>query len=101
MNEPARVEEEVTKLRGQPLPHLDAIRSAADPLAAVRDHARMMVSAAHRLDAPPIHEAARLDLRAHEATSRLLTELEALARPRRRGHPRGDRLAARPTPRCV
>jgi ATP-dependent helicase/DNAse subunit B len=76
VNEPARVEEEVTKLRGQPLPHLDAIRGATDPLAAIRDHARTMVSAAHRLDAPPIHETARVDLRAHEAASKLVAELE-------------------------
>ena len=38
--------------------------------------ARAMVSAAHRLDAPPTHEAARLDLRAHEAAKKLVTELE-------------------------
>src|SRR5690242_12138936 len=76
VTQPERVEEEVTKLRGQPLPHLDALRTAADPLAALRDHARLMVSAAHRLDSPPIHEAGRLDLRAHEAASRLIVELE-------------------------
>jgi len=74
--EPERVEEEVQKLRGQPLPHLDAVRNAADPLVSVRDLARAMVAAAHRLDAPPIDEAARLDLRAHEAARRLLAELE-------------------------
>jgi ATP-dependent helicase/DNAse subunit B len=73
---PARVEEEVQKLRGQPLPHLDAVRSAQDPLAAARDLARAMVRAAHGLEAPPIHEAARLDLRAHEAAARLVKELE-------------------------
>src|SRR3954470_11752197 len=76
VDEPARVEEEVTKLRGQPLPHLDAIRGAPDPLAAIRDHARTMISAAHRLDAPPTHEAARLDPRAPEAASNLVAELE-------------------------
>jgi ATP-dependent helicase/nuclease subunit B len=74
--EPARVEEEVQKLRGQPLPHLDAVRSAQDPLAAARDLAHAMARAAHGLDAPPIHEAARLDLRAHEAAARLVKELE-------------------------
>jgi ATP-dependent helicase/nuclease subunit B len=76
VTEPERVEEEVAKLRGQPLPHLDAVRDAADPLVAVRELARAMVSAAHRLDAPPTHEAARLDLRAHEAAKKLVTELE-------------------------
>jgi ATP-dependent helicase/DNAse subunit B len=74
--EPARVEEEVQKLRGQPLPHLDGVRSAADPLAAVRDLAGAMVTAAYRLDAPPTHEAARLALRAHEAVKKLFAELE-------------------------
>src|SRR3954469_5079659 len=43
----ARVEEEITKLRPQPLPHLDAVRAAPDPLAAVRDLARAMARAAH------------------------------------------------------
>jgi ATP-dependent helicase/nuclease subunit B len=71
----ARVEEEVAKLRGQPLPHLDAVRGAQDPLSAIRDLARAMVTAAHRLDAPPIHEAGRLDLRAHEAAAKLVKEL--------------------------
>src|SRR5512133_1625287 len=76
VTEPERVEEEVAKLRGQPLPHLDAVGAADDPLAAVRELARAMVSAAHRLDSPPTHEAARLDLRAHEAASKLVAELE-------------------------
>jgi ATP-dependent helicase/DNAse subunit B len=73
--EPARVEEEIQKLRGQPLPHLEAVRSAQDPLAAVRDLARAMARAAHGLEAPPIHEAARFDLRAHEAAAKLVKEL--------------------------
>ena len=74
--EPTRVEEEIQKLRGQPLPHLAAVRAAGDPLAAVRDLARSMARAAHGLEAPPIHEAARLDLRAHEAAAKLVRELE-------------------------
>src|SRR5689334_7788824 len=76
VTEPARVEEEVQKLRGQPLPHLENVRSAPDALDAVRDLARAMVTAAHRLDAPPIHEAARVDLRAHASVARLLDELD-------------------------
>jgi RecB family exonuclease len=74
--EPARVEEEIQKLRGQPLPHLDTIRNAEDPLAAVRALARAMPRAAYGLDAPPVHEAARLDLRAHESAAKLVKELE-------------------------
>ncbi len=71
-----RVEEEVGKLRGQPLPQLDAVRDAEDPLAAIAVLARAMVRAAHGLEAPPTGEAARLDLRAHERATRLVTELE-------------------------
>jgi ATP-dependent helicase/nuclease subunit B len=76
VTEPARVEEEVGKLRGQPLPHLDAVRSADDPLAAARTLARAMARAAHGLETPPTHEAARFDLLAHEAAAKLLAELE-------------------------
>ena len=73
---PERVEEEVAKLRGQPLPHLEALRSAADPLAAVQELARAMARAAYGLEAPPTTEMARLDLRAHEAAAKLVRELE-------------------------
>ena len=73
---PARVEEEIQKLRAQPLPHLDTLRNAQDPLAAVHDLARAMTRAAHGLEAPPVHESARLDLRAHEAGAKLVKELE-------------------------
>jgi ATP-dependent helicase/DNAse subunit B len=72
----ARVEEEIGKLRGQPLPHLDAVRSAADPLAAVDQLARAMIRCAHGVESPPTGEAARLDLRARERAQRLVTELE-------------------------
>ena len=37
-----RVEEEIGKLRGQPLPHLEAVRTATDPLDAVAELARAM-----------------------------------------------------------
>src|SRR3954449_5111036 len=76
VTQPERVEEEVAKLRGQPLPHLDAVRSAADPLAALAQLARDLTTARHGLHAPPIGETARLDLRAHEATQKLIAELE-------------------------
>ena len=72
---PARVEEEIQKLRAQPLPHLEALRSAEDPVAAVTDLARAMIRAAHGLDAPPTGENARLDLRAHERVRRIAAEL--------------------------
>src|ERR687887_684164 len=73
---PARVEEEVRKLRAQPLPLLEALRAAEDPLAAVKDAAREMVRAAYGLEAPPTGESARIDLRAHERVAKLASELE-------------------------
>ncbi len=76
VNVAARVEEEIGKLRGQPLPHLEAVRTATDPLVAVADLARAMTRAAHGLESPPTGEAARLDLRAHEQVRKLVAELE-------------------------
>jgi len=71
----ARVEEETIKLRGKPLPILEQIRTQ-EPLAAVRTLAESMLRAAYGLDAPPLGERSQLDLRACEASSRLLDELE-------------------------
>jgi ATP-dependent helicase/DNAse subunit B len=72
---PERVEEETLKLRGQGLPFLDALRSAASPLDSVRALAGTMLGSAHGHESPPADEAARLDLRAHDAVLRLLDEL--------------------------
>jgi len=74
-----RVEEEAQAIRGAPLPHVDALRSAASPVEAVRELAGAMLRAAHGLEAPPVGEASREDLRTHEAVSRLLAELDAWA----------------------
>src|SRR5207237_7562476 len=49
VNTPARVEEEIQKLRDQPLPHLDALRSAADLVTAVRALARTMLERSYGL----------------------------------------------------
>ena len=73
---PERVVEEAEKLRGSPLPALADLRSADDPIAAVRDLAALMMHSAYGLDAPPVSGAARLDLRAHEAVARLMGELD-------------------------
>jgi ATP-dependent helicase/nuclease subunit B len=73
---PERVEEEVVKLRGQPLAFLDRLRSAVTTTAAVRELAGSMLRGAYGLDAPPATEAARLDLRAYQAVLNLLDELE-------------------------
>ncbi|MBA2475482.1 MAG: hypothetical protein H0V40_05955, partial [Actinobacteria bacterium] len=71
-----RVEEETVRLRGQPLPALDALRAARDPLAAAGELAASMVRSAYGLQSPPVGEESRLDLRAYDAARRLLAELE-------------------------
>jgi hypothetical protein len=48
---PERVEEEVVKLRGQPLAFLDRLRAGLTTTAAVRELAGSMLRAAHGLDA--------------------------------------------------
>ena len=71
------VEEETIRLRdGQPLPPLDALRRAPGPLEAVREIGASMLRYAHGLDAPPVGEASRADLRAYDTLTRLLDELE-------------------------
>jgi RecB family exonuclease len=78
-----RVEEEATSLRGAPLPAVDALREGS-PVEAVRGRAAAMLRAAYGLESPPTGEAANDDLRAYEAVSRLLDELDgwgALAEP--------------------
>jgi ATP-dependent helicase/DNAse subunit B len=72
-----RTEEETMRLRdGHPLPALELVRQAATPLAAVQDLARFMLRAAYGLESPPVGERSREDLRAFEALSRLIGELE-------------------------
>jgi ATP-dependent helicase/DNAse subunit B len=71
------VEEETIKLRdGQPLPLLEAMRSGAGPVDVVRALAGSMLRGAHGLEAPPVGEASRADLRAYDAVARLLDELD-------------------------
>ncbi|MGZ8782893.1 MAG: PD-(D/E)XK nuclease family protein [Gaiellaceae bacterium] len=71
------VEEETIRLRdGQPLPPLDALRGAAGPVEAVRAIASSMLRSAHGVDAPPIGDASRADLRAYESLTRILDELD-------------------------
>jgi ATP-dependent helicase/DNAse subunit B len=71
-----RVEEETIRLRdGQPLPPLETIRSAPSSLEAVQALATAMLRAAYGLELPPATEAARQDLRAHDAVMRLVGEL--------------------------
>src|SRR4051794_15651344 len=72
-----RTEEETMRLRdGHPLPPLELLRKAPTPLAALLDLARFMLRAAHGLESPPVGEESRQDLRAFEALTRLVDELD-------------------------
>jgi len=73
---PERVVEESERLRGAPLPALEELRTAGEPVAAVRDLAARMLRNAYGVDRPPVDDASRLDLRAYDATVRLLSELD-------------------------
>ena len=73
---PERVVEEAEKLRGSPLPGLAEVRDAADPVEAVRELSQRMLRNAHGVDAPPVGESSRIDLRASEAVTKLLAELD-------------------------
>src|SRR5205809_446622 len=73
---PARIEEEIQKLRAQPLPHLEALRSSDDPVTAVGEVARKMVEAAYTLQSPPTSDGAQLDLRAQASVARQLRDLK-------------------------
>jgi ATP-dependent helicase/nuclease subunit B len=70
-----RVLEEAEKLRGAPLPILDELRDAAEPIEAIRTLATRMLRNAYDPERPPVGETSRLDLRAYEAVDRLLREL--------------------------
>src|SRR5437764_10569705 len=71
-----RVEEEAEKLRGAPLPVLGELRTAATPVAGARTLVETMLRAAYGLEAPPVGDGARQDLRTAEAAVRLLDELD-------------------------
>jgi ATP-dependent helicase/DNAse subunit B len=73
---PERVVGETERLRGAPLPALEELQAAADPVDAVRELAERMLRNAYGLERPPADAASRLDLRAYEALRRLLAELE-------------------------
>jgi hypothetical protein len=71
-----KVEEETIRLRdGQPLAPLEALRSAPAPLDAVAGLAASMLRAAYGLEAPPVGELSRQDIRAHDSVMCLLAEL--------------------------
>jgi ATP-dependent helicase/DNAse subunit B len=75
-----RVEEETIRLRdGQPLPFLEALRSAPTPIDAVAALAASMLRAAYGLESPPVSELSKQDIRAHDSVMRLLAELRGWA----------------------
>jgi ATP-dependent helicase/nuclease subunit B len=74
--DPARVEEEAERLRGVPLPALRNLQATTEPTVATRELIRAMARNAWGLEAPPTSEAARADVRACEAATRTLDELE-------------------------
>src|SRR2546423_6715191 len=76
-----RVEEETIRLRdGQPLPALELLRRASSSLEAVLSLARAMLRNAYGLEAPPVGEGSRRDLRAYDGVTRLVNELEGWER---------------------
>jgi ATP-dependent helicase/DNAse subunit B len=77
---PDRVEEETERLRQGTVPALKVLRAADDPVEGVRELAASMLRAAHEPAEPAAAEAVRDDLRAYEATVRLLGELEGWQR---------------------
>ena len=75
-----RTLEETTKLRnGRPLPMLDLVASDEQPLRAVRAVVVAMLRNAYGLGSPPATTQAKRDLRAAEAVTGVLDELERLA----------------------
>jgi ATP-dependent helicase/nuclease subunit B len=76
VTEPARVVEEAERLLGHAVPALRDLQGAEDRVAGAQSLVRGMLGAAYGLESPPVGEASRLDLRAHEAALALLGELE-------------------------
>ena len=75
-----RTLEETTKLRnGRPLPMLDLVASEEQPLRTARAVVVAMLRNAYGLGAPPATTQAKRDLRAAEAVTGVLDELERLA----------------------
>ena len=69
-----RVEEELERHRGKPLPILERVRSGK-ALEAARVLSESMLRSAYDVETPPVGEAAILDLRCHDAVAKLLREL--------------------------
>jgi ATP-dependent helicase/DNAse subunit B len=76
-----RAEAETIRLRdGVPLVALETVRSAANPVEAVRALVASMLRAAHGVDVPPVGGQALGDLWAYDALARTLDELDGWTR---------------------
>src|SRR5262249_13843953 len=73
---PERVVAEAERLRDAPLPAREELRDSGDPVTAVRELAAQMLRNAYGMERPPADAAGRVDLRAYEALTRLLRELD-------------------------
>ncbi|HEX7310966.1 MAG TPA: PD-(D/E)XK nuclease family protein [Gaiellaceae bacterium] len=71
-----RVEAETLALHGNPFPVVKELREAATPLDGLRATVARLLHHAYGTQHPPASEDARRDLRAYEAVTRLITELE-------------------------
>ena len=90
-----RTVEETTKLRnGRPLPVLELVGGDAPPLPVVRSLAEAMLRGAHGLGSPPLTNASRNDLRAHDAVLGTLGELERMTPGAFPGLSRDDVIAS-------
>ena len=76
VREPDRVELETERLREAPLVAMRELRAAPSPLEGVRELVASMARAAYGLDAPPVGDSSRFDLRCVARVERLLDELE-------------------------
>lgn len=72
-----RVVEESEKLRPGVLRLLSVVEGAGPPVAPLRELAAAMLENAYGLDRPLAADESRIDLRSHEAVTRVLDELEA------------------------
>ena len=71
-----RVEEEAVRFLGHRVRALDELRAPETATDGLRKVASGMLQAAYGLESPPVGEAARIDLRAHEAVLALAAELD-------------------------
>ncbi len=90
-----RVEVETERLREAPLVALRELRAAASPFEGTRALLQSMMRTAYGVDAPPVGEASRVDLRCYAADQPLARRARRLGGARRGRSPPGARPAGR------